>query len=93
MIRSAVARIIDHTTTQRSVASIGCLAVTFVQSGRQPARWNARPDGRADSLLNCLNAKSLKVLKVIVHGLEFVEGVALPIPNLSHDPKRVPSPV
>jgi hypothetical protein len=42
-----------------------------------------------DLVLDCLNTKSPKSLKVVLHGFERFGGVPLPIRNLARDPKRV----
>ena len=41
------------------------------------------------SVLDCLNAKSPKLLKVVLHGLELFGGVALPVRDLACNPKRI----
>lgn len=46
-----------------------------------------------DSVLDCLNTKSPKSLKVVFHGFELFGGVPLPIHHLVRDPKRIPSAV
>jgi hypothetical protein len=42
-----------------------------------------------DSVLYCLNTKSPKSLKVVLHGFEFFVGVTLPIYDLARDSKRI----
>ncbi len=39
------------------------------------------------SFLDCLNAKLLESLKMVVHGFEFFGGAPLPIRDLTYDPK------
>lgn len=45
------------------------------------------------SILDCLNTKLLKPLKVLLHGPELFRGVSLPICDLTGDPKRIPGTV
>jgi hypothetical protein len=46
-----------------------------------------------DSVLDCLNAKSPKLLKVVLHGFELFGRVPLPIRDLTRDPERIPGAV
>ena len=46
-----------------------------------------------DSFLDCLNAKSLKFLKVVLHGFELFGGVPVPMRDFTHDPKGIPGTV
>jgi len=46
-----------------------------------------------ESVLDCLNTKSLKSLKVVFHGFESFGGVPLPIHDLARDSKRIPRAV
>ena len=41
------------------------------------------------SVLDCLNTKSLKFLKVLLHSFDLFGGVPLPIHDFSSDPKRI----
>ena len=43
-----------------------------------------------DSVLDCLNAKSPKSLKVVIHGFELFGGMPLPIRDLTRDPEWIP---
>jgi hypothetical protein len=46
-----------------------------------------------DSAVDCLNTKSLESLKVVLHGLERLGGVPVPIGDLARDPQRLPGAV
>lgn len=41
------------------------------------------------SILDCLDTKSLKSLKFVLHGFELFGGVPLPIRDLARDSKRM----
>src|SRR5680860_1763839 len=45
------------------------------------------------SVVNGLNTKSSKLLKVVLHGLERFGGVPLPIRDLTRNPQRLPGAV
>jgi hypothetical protein len=47
----------------------------------------------SNSVLDCLNTKLPKSLKVFFHGFEFVGGVPLPIRDLARSSKRIPRAV
>jgi len=60
-------------------------------SADREAQW--LEDAGSNSVVDWLNTKSLKSLKVVLHGFEHFGGVPLPIGDLARDPQRLPGAV
>jgi hypothetical protein len=79
-----------------TVLTIGLLALALsvlMLFGEERMNYPATPpplrDDSPDSLLDCLNTKSLQSLKVVLHGFELFGSVPVPIRDFARDPKRI----
>jgi hypothetical protein len=99
-VRNAAFGVVDEAD---QVATVGMLSVVLDIKNEMLANLlraqgcsrHLRLDNHAFrlSVVDCLNTKSLKSLKVVLHGLEHFGGVPLPICDLARDPQRFPGAV